>query len=255
MTSDVEYLEGTNHLVIVANHLHILPDSNIPVFLEKTANLQGMKIEGKDIPSSAPFNCIEVIARAAMVGKPCEWIADKTPDGKQIGTLLEEYGLPTKVSEIYLGFKPLYLNEMKPIRSSEEMANGVYVAITTSKDRFPDLNVNRALTNYERVMQDLILTGQVQLSEIIDFCNVHALYKGPIIQYSFMAPDIEEFRKRINGKIGIVVGSFHAKPIHDMLEGIPMPPPVSWADYKKTLPARSAQVIDSIERIVLDYKD
>ena len=255
MKSDVGYIEGTNHLVVASKHFHILPDSKLPVFLEKTADLQGMKIEGKEIPPSAPYNCVEVMARATMAGKPCEWIADSTPDGRRIGTLLEEYGLPTEVSEVYLGFKPLYMRDMKPVGSAEEMAEGVHTALETSRDRFPDLDMDRALTNHKRVMQKLVLRGTVQLPEIVDFCNMHALYRGPIIQYAFMAPDIEKFRGRIDGKIGIVVGYFHAQPVYDMLEGTPMPEPISWPDFKKNLPSRTVEVIDSIEAVVLNHKD
>ena len=250
MYSDVTYIDRKNHLVIGVNHLHKIPESKIMEFIEKLNPLKGMKIESRDFPPDVPYNCVEVLAKAAMNGKPFEYIAnEKKRDGTTLGNITKDYGLPIEVVEFHTSFIPLMVSGMKQIDSIEEMVDSMQSLFESAKKRYPDLNADRAVKNYFKIMENMIA------EKIIHFLKAYLPYHGQILEYEIMQPDILDFRKRINGKIGIIIGNFHAEGINKMLEGQQTEKPVSWKEYKQTLPDEVLDLVESIEKLVLDYKD
>lgn len=255
MFGDVTYIDKKDHLVIGANHLHKIPESKIMGFIEKLNPLKGMKIESRDLPPDVPYNCVEVLAKAAMNGKPFEYIANEKKDGTTLGDIIKDYDLPIEVVEIHTCFVPLMLRDMKLINSSEEMANSMQSLFESAKERYPDLNANRAIENYFKIMKNIMLKDAANFKNISHFLNVYLLYYGQILEYEIMRPDILDFRKRINGKMGVIVGNFHAEGINNLLEGKPIEKPISWKEYKQTLSEEVLKLVESIEELISDNKD
>ena len=258
---DLRYIERPNHLVIGSAHFHRVSQSQLPSFIAKLSKLEGMKIEGQPLPLDVPYDCAEVLAKASMAGKTFEYIAHKRPNGDPLGTVLKEYGVPIELTEAFYGLFPLQLGEMKPIRNADDMTKTVLSGIYGVKERFPDLDVDRAVHTHIRTTQSLF-NGKINLQDIDRFINTYYIYHGLVIEYEFMQPDILDFRQRIKGKIGFLVGDFHTERITDILDGNLIMQPPHWSLYRSVLDEASSlsntNIMDSvkkIEQIVLAQKD
>lgn len=213
-----------------------------------------MKIEyQEDSLSKLPYDCVEVLAKAAMLGKRVEPISDRRLNGDLLGKVLEEYSVPAYLTEIYYSFVPLLAHPLLPVRDADQMTRLSFQSIEDGKRRCPNLDVERAKINQVKILQSVV-ANRIKIDYIKDFCNVYALYKGHVIEYEFMQPDILDFRRRIEGRIGIVVGKFHAERISDMLDGNSIPKPPFWSSYKEKMGSVSPEfstLVNEIDNIDL----
>ncbi len=195
-----DYIDRPGYLVISANHSQRLLESEIPEFLERVKDLKGMKIEGAPVPDYVPKDVIEVFARESMKGKPVEYVANTRLNGDLLGQVYEEYGFPIELAEQYYCFKPAVMTDMRPIRSFEELSEAMTDSLLAGKERCPNIDYERAIDRFFVINQ--ILRGH----HIPSFCNEYLAYHGLLIEYEFIQPDILDFRERIEGKIGVLIG-------------------------------------------------
>lgn len=247
----VQYIDRPNHLIISSPHFLRLQSQVIPEFVKKLEGLAGMKAESSDgAESTLPFDCIEVMSKVAMLGKPYEYIASQRQNGGNLGDVLEEYGVPMPVIELHYALLPLAVIKNKPITSADELFNAVISSLAIGQKRIPKLNTERTVANFTQIM-DLISANKFASQDLMIFSNIYLQNHGYLIEYEFMQPDILDFRKRIDGRIGVQIGAFHSARISEALDGKLIERPKSWDDYRSELPRNSLEIISTIESLVL----
>lgn len=243
---DVEFIDKPSYLVVGAAHLHKVPESRIPTFVEKISKLSGMKLEATPIPANVPFNLVEVLAKVCMQGKPLEYIASTRPNGDDLAKIYQEYGIPVEITELRYALRPLFVGDMIPIHSAEDMMDEVILSLNAGKERVPNIDVQRGLDYCEKVMKAL-LNSSVTMDEVQWFFNSIYIYHGHVVEYEFMQPDVLDFRRRIDGKIGVVIGRLHHLNIAKLLDGEKIRQPPVWDRYQEII---GLPCYDSIEKIL-----
>lgn len=251
---EVGYIDKPTHLVMYAPHLHRLPKPKIPEFIQKLSTLEALKMESTPIlPPDTPKDLIEFIAKLNMIGKPVEYISANKPDGTQLGYAILDYGVPIELTELFISSGLLRFKHSGDINFHENIEEIIKdILIEEQSLRFPNIDIQRSIANYSRLMQS-ISSGGIMINEetLVQLLEWYGLYQGQIMEYEIMLPDILGFRNRYKGKIGVLAGAFHAENIDRMLDGVLREKPIRWEEYKKTLPFPMRRVLETTEKLIL----
>jgi len=233
---DPEYYEGPDNLVIGTPHFNRLIGKQLFFFCEKTKPLMGMMVEGEPVDETVPFDCIEVLAKAAMAGKPFKYIPLRDPAGLPLGNLYEKMGVPLTYSELRYALMPTFTQQMIEITSRRErFAEVMANSLGCGQNNFPGFDNKRAFNNYLSVQSGL-QDGSVSKEDVSQFFKTMQYYHGLLIEFYFMRPSIKEFREKNDGPLGFVVGLFHAFNVFGSLNGYELEAPPSWAERETSLP-------------------
>lgn len=249
---DARYIEGDNHLVIGYYPLHRIPDSAVPTFIEKTNDLEAIRLEGGQVPliPHIPYTCIEALVKS--MGSKVKPIPEYGPNGNETDYFLKKHGFPLELVGVFFGLKPFLSQALVSPQDGAEWIKVIISSIETGTITHEDLDVDSAISNFNGVLNELMEPGKLSKDGVIGFCETFALYKQMIRDYEFIQPYMIEFRKEHEGKICAVVSDLHADLISEMLEGKPMQELPSWDEYKKQQSSEVSDAIDLIEDFVAE---